>query len=67
MAQTLVPMRELVTTLGYDDDGQARTLFGTVWLLRGTVIDHTGWYNSPVQAIRAAEEADRHYRRVMAA
>jgi hypothetical protein len=65
MAQTLVPMRELVTTLGYDDDGNARDLWATCWMLRGEIIDQTPWCNTPAQAIRAGLEADEAYHKVL--
>jgi hypothetical protein len=65
MGVTLVPDRELVTTVGVDEDGDFITLWATAWMLRGELVDQTAWCRSPRQAIALADDADRGYQQVL--
>lgn len=65
MAQVLTPSRELVTTVGYDSDGELVTLWATAWTLRGELVDQTPWTPHPAQAITEGIERDRGYSAVL--
>jgi hypothetical protein len=65
MGATLVPDRELTTTVGLDDDDHFITLWATRWVLRGQLVDQTPWVTSPRKAIRLADDMDAGYQQVL--